>query len=111
MPSTEKNMLTFIETPIFSSSWGGCSQDDDLIKLQNLLMENPEVGNVIPATGGIRKVRFGCGGKGKQGGLRVVYFNKLQDGKIYLLLAYPKSVAKDLTAEQKKTLSALVKDL
>ncbi|WP_413783484.1 hypothetical protein [Aliivibrio fischeri] len=107
----KKKMLTFIETPVFSKSWAAIANDDELSKLQDELMAMPEVGDVIQGTGGVRKLRFGSGSKGKQGGSRVIYYNKLRDGKIYLLLAYPKSVKDDLTSDQKKKLADLVKEL
>lgn len=109
--TNKKKMLTFIETPVFTKLWGDISNDGELAKLQDELMADPEAGDVIQGTGGVRKIRFGTGNKGKRGGSRVIYFNKLSDGKIYLLLTYPKSLIKDLTAEQKKKLSALAKEL
>jgi len=56
------------------------------------LAGNPEAGDVIPESGGCRKVRWSRAGTGKRGGVRIIYFTRLQSGKIWLLLAYPKSM-------------------
>ncbi|TCM61444.1 hypothetical protein EC844_12842 [Acinetobacter calcoaceticus] len=66
---------------------------------------NPEAGDVEPQSGGIRKVRWRGKGKGKQGGLRVIYFNRLANGEIWLLSLYSKDT---ITQLEKKTLRTLV---
>lgn len=56
------------------------------------LAANPEVGEVVPGSGGCRKVRWSRGGTGKRGGVRVIYFTRLACGELWLLLVYAKSV-------------------
>jgi mRNA-degrading endonuclease RelE of RelBE toxin-antitoxin system len=77
--------------------------------LQSQLLETPEVGVRIPGTGGLRKLRWSAEGRGKRGGVRVIYFFVEQRALIVLLLLYPKNVQDDLTAEQKRALRELVR--
>ena len=102
--------MLFIETPIFTRELEGLISDDDYRILQFALSLRPEAGPIIPGSGGLRKVRWGLGGKGKRGGLRVIYY--LDKGKecIYMLLVYPKSRREDLTQEQLRVLRRLVKE-
>ena len=59
---------------------------------------NPESGDVIPGSGGCRKVRWSRTGTGKRGGVRVIHYNQLADGRIYLLLIYAKSARENIPA-------------
>ena len=99
----------FIRTDIFEEDWKDAGlNDDDLRELENLLLENPKAGDVIPHLSGGRKLRFAASGRGKSGGVRVVYVDVVVREHIYLLLAYPKNVRSDLTPEQKRMLSKLI---
>jgi hypothetical protein len=98
--------LTFIETEVFTrrmAKW----EDDTYAELQVELARDPSKGRVIPGTGGLRKIRMAARGKGKRGGARIVYYFVPIDETIYMIFAYDKGEAEDLTAEQKKTLKAL----
>lgn len=75
-------------------------------ELVDHLAHNPEAGDVIPGTGGVRKLRWARGGSGKRGGARVVYFFYRPDCPLYLLLAYAKAQATDLSADEKKAVAA-----
>ena len=100
---------TFILTPGFEQSWASMGLGDkELWQLQRILNNNPETGDVIPGTGGARKVRIPLEGRGKSGGGRVIYVDVVVKERIYLLLAYPKNVQSDLTPEQKKAMLRLV---
>lgn len=66
--------------------------------LVTFIAANPEAGNVVPGSGGLRKVRWGPAGRGKQGGVGVIYYNRLADGEIWLLLIYGKSVEDNIPA-------------
>ena len=68
------------------------------------LATNPEVGDVIPGSGGCRKVRWSRAGSGKQGGVRVIYYLKLASGEIWLLLVYPKSEQANIPAHLLKAI-------
>ena len=85
--------------------------DDELLRLQNLLIEDPGAGDVIQGTGGARKVRIPLGGWGKSGGGRVIYVDVVIKERIYLLMAYPKNVKTDLSPEQQKMVRKLIESI
>jgi len=97
---------TFIELPAFQRVRGEYFDDASFKELQLELMKNPEAGDVIKGTGGLRKVRYADEkrGKGKRGGLRVIYFWKDSDEQFWLFTVYDKDGADDLTSEQRKML-------
>jgi len=103
--------MEFIETPTFTRLLAGLLTDDEYAKLQNVLVENPEGGDIIKGGGGIRKLRFALPGRGKSGGVRVIYYWLRDDGQIYLLLIYPKSKKDDLTDRETAVLREFVKEL
>ncbi len=78
--------------------------DDEYGEMQAFLVERPDAGNIIKGSGGIRKLRLAGSGRGKRGGLRVIYYWWVTKDRISLLLAYPKSEQDDLAAEQLKLL-------
>ncbi len=85
--------------------------DDDAYRaLQNALMQNPEAGDVIEGTGGLRKIRQADPrrGKGKRGGLRVIYYWWLGGAQFWLFTVYDKDQADDLSAEQRKVIKRLL---
>jgi mRNA-degrading endonuclease RelE of RelBE toxin-antitoxin system len=102
--------MEIIETPIFTRKIKDVLSDDEYRKLQWAVVINPEAGRVIPGSGGLRKLKWVIPGKGKRGGLRVIYYWYTQEEKIYMLLPYKKSGQKDLTKEQLKILIEYVKD-
>lgn len=81
-------------------------------KLQRLLMLNPEAGALIPGTGGLRKLRFGDErrGKGKRGGLRVIYYWWDANSQFWLFTIYDKDEASDLTKRQREVLKQMIKN-
>lgn len=85
-------MYTVIETPIFSADAEDIWSEDERGDFCAWLVENPHAGDVIPGSGGCRKVRWTRAGMGKRGGMRVIYFNRLESGVIYLLVIYAKAV-------------------
>jgi mRNA-degrading endonuclease RelE of RelBE toxin-antitoxin system len=102
--------MTFIETPIFTSSVNQYLSEEEYRTLQMSLFMKPTQGALIPGAGGLRKLRVGIGTKGKRGGLRVIYYRHGEDETIYLLLIYPKGRTEDLTRKQLKILSQLVRE-
>ncbi len=102
--------MEFIETPLFTKSIQHVMSDDDLRQLQMSLSLYPSTGRVIPGSGGLRKIRWVGSGKGKRGGLRVIYYWIVSQDQIYLLYAYKKSQQEDLTSEQLKSLKDLVEE-
>ncbi len=99
--------ITVAETQAFVRSAEKIWSDEELAELLDHLAHNPEAGDLIPGTGGVRKVRWGRSGSGKRGGARVIYFYYCLDCPLYLLLAYAKAQATDLTPEEKKAVAAL----
>jgi mRNA-degrading endonuclease RelE of RelBE toxin-antitoxin system len=99
--------MIFIETPIFTEDVLNLLSDEEYAEFQKYLADNPLVGDVIQQTGGLRKVRWSAQGKGKRGGIRVIYYHVTADSQIRLILIYKKSIQDDLTAEQKKFLRQL----
>ena len=91
-------MLTVIETPTFVRLASDYWNDEDRTDFVNFIAGDPEAGAVVPGSGGVRKVRWGSTGRGKRGGVRVIYFNRLTNGEIWLLLIYGKSVRENIPA-------------
>jgi hypothetical protein len=102
---------TFIELPPFERHRQSYLNDERFHEFQQMLMKNPEAGDVIEGTGGLRKVRFADEkrGKGKRGGLRVIYYWWLPGKQFWLYTVYNKDEMDDLTAAQRKALKELLK--
>ena len=83
-------MFSFIETRIFSRLVQGYLTDEEYRNLQLELIRNPEAGNVIRGSGGVRKIRWAAAGSGKRGGYRVIYFVRRAESTIWMLTMYPK---------------------
>lgn len=105
-------MIRFIETPVFTRQIAELLDDEAYAALQAALVFRPELGDLIPGTGGLRKVRWGEArrSRGKRGGVRVIYYWYVDDSLVYLLLAYSKGQRDDLTAEQKRALRRIVEE-
>ncbi len=102
--------MEIIETPIFTKKINDVLSDDEYSRLQWALVINPEAGELIPGGQGLRKLRWSIPGKGKRGGLRIIYYWYVRDSKIYMLLPYKKSEREDLTKEQLKILSNYIRE-
>jgi hypothetical protein len=98
--------LVFFETPLFTRLLPDYLNDESYRGLQRALLENPELGNMMPGTGGFRKVRWEDSrrGKGKRGGLRVIYYSLTAEHQIWFFTLYDKDEATDLTSGEKKVL-------
>jgi RelE toxin of RelE / RelB toxin-antitoxin system len=91
-------MQTFIETKVFSKLVQDYLTDDEYAALQQALIAQPEAGDVIPGSGGVRKLRWNLAGRGKRGGLRVIYYLRSREGQIWMLTLYAKNVAENIPA-------------
>lgn len=102
--------VEFVEAPAFTRHLPKYLDDDEYHLLQIQLARNPDAGSVIPGSGGFRKVRWADTrrGKGRRGGLRVIYYYFVQDRQIFLMTLYGKDEATDLTPKQKKVLKSAV---
>lgn len=102
--------MEFIEASLFTRSLKNYLTEDHYRSLQTALAENPQLGDLIQGTGGFRKVRWSDErrGKGKRGGLRIIYFYFEEDEQIWMLMLYDKDEAADLNKEQKKMLQAAI---
>ena len=99
--------MIFVETPVFTAAANELLTDDDYSAFQQFLIAQPRAGQVIPGTGGLRKVRWSAPNAGKRGGVRVIYYVVDEADQIRLLLIYKKGVKDDLTPSQKKLLRAI----
>src|SRR5580704_6639793 len=106
--------MEFIEAPAFTRYVADYLGDEEYRALQSELARNPEAGDLMPGTGGFRKLRWGDPGRGKgrRGGLRIIYYYFLSDQQIWLMTLYRKNEAADLTPSEKKALkNEIVKEL
>ncbi len=92
-------MYSFIETKLFSRLVADYLTDEEYAKLQNALIEDPELGDLIPGSGGVRKLRWGVAGRGKRGGIRVIYYARSRQGQIWMLTLYAKNVMENISAK------------
>jgi mRNA-degrading endonuclease RelE of RelBE toxin-antitoxin system len=99
--------MIFIETDIFTRRLKDLLSDDEYREFQQYLIANPDAGDVITETGGLRKVRWKAGGKGKSGGVRVIYYHLVAKDHLRLLLIYKKGIKDDLTPDEKAVLRKL----
>ena len=86
-------LVTFVETRLFTKLVRDYLSDGEYASLQHALVANPESGRVIRGSGGVRKLRWGVAGRGKRGGIRVIYYLRLVHGQIWMLTLYAKNVS------------------
>jgi mRNA-degrading endonuclease RelE of RelBE toxin-antitoxin system len=94
---SEISLFTFIETKVFSRLADEFLPDDQLARLQQHLIANPEAGDIVRESGGVRKLRWGATGRGKRGGLRIIYYLRSTQGEIWLLTLYAKNMAESIS--------------
>lgn len=103
--------MVFVETTLFSRLLPEFMSDDEYRGLQCYLIERPDAGAIIRHSGGVRKVRWAAGGKGKSGGLRIIYYWLKADDQIFMLTLYGKGEKEDLTAAELKRIAKLIEEL
>ena len=101
-------IMQFIETSVFTRQVTSLLADDEYSQLLLALSTRPDMGAIIPHGGGLRKVRWSIGKRGKRGGVRVIYYWVVAQGQILMLFMYPKSERDDLTPQQLKILRDIV---
>lgn len=97
--------MEFVETPIFSKLINQYLDDMEYSALQWYLIQNPEKGDIIPQSGGLRKIRWKIAGKGKRGGIRIIYYYKNSLEQIWLLTVYAKNEQANIPIKLLKELS------
>jgi mRNA-degrading endonuclease RelE of RelBE toxin-antitoxin system len=103
-------VMIFIETSIFTKEIQNLISDNNYRMLQTALMLRPDAGSLIRGSGGLRKIRWNLPGIGKRGALRIIYYWNPPD-TIFMLFTYKKTEQEDLTPEQVKLLSGMVREL
>jgi hypothetical protein len=102
--------MRFVETPVFTARLRAHLDDERYRALQLALALRPEQGALIPGTHGLRKLRWAAEGRGKRGGLRLIYFWPPTSDVVYMLYLYAKNEQGDLTPAQTRQLAALVRE-
>ena len=102
--------MEFFETPIFTKLIHMLISAEQYHQLQLFLAERPDAGDIIKGSGGIRKIRWAGSGRGKRGGIRVIYYFISEQDKIFMLYAYPKNEQDDLNSSQIRQLRQMVEE-
>jgi mRNA-degrading endonuclease RelE of RelBE toxin-antitoxin system len=102
--------MVFVETSIFTRQVQELLTDDEYRELQKTLVNRPDAGSLIVGSGGLRKIRWAKQGKGKRGGVRVIYYWAVSQEQILMLFMYPKGERDDLTPVQVKILRQIVEE-
>lgn len=102
--------MEFVEAPFFTQLLPDYLSDDDYRALQHSLARDPEAGDIIPGTGGFRKLRWADRrrGKGKRGGLRVIYYYFIADNQTWLMTLHDKDEVADLSPNERRLLKAAI---
>lgn len=108
---TDLRLITVVETGVFLRQADRICSAEERDALVDYVACNPEAGDIVPGAGGVRKLRWGRSGTGKRGGARVIYFFHHIEMPIYLLLAYAKAQATDMTGDEKRMVTALATTL
>ncbi|MBI3402300.1 MAG: transcriptional regulator [Acidobacteria bacterium] len=103
-------MFAFIETRLFTALLPRYLTDDDYAVLQGTLALNPEAGDLIRGSGGVRKLRWGLEGRGKRGGARIIYYVRSQQSQIWMLTLYAKNEADSIPAQLLKKIKEALDD-
>ena len=103
--------MEFIETSIFTKLIYTYLTDDEYVGLQGYILKYPETGKIVPGSGGVRKLRWAMAGKGKRGGVRVIYYFKKQDDEIWLLTIYSKNEVENIPAHVLRQITKEIKNV
>jgi RelE toxin of RelE / RelB toxin-antitoxin system len=95
-------MFTVVETPLFQNQWPLYWSEDERGEFAAFIATFPDAGDVVPESGGIRKVRWRRAGVGKSGGVRVIYFKRTTEEEVVLLTLYAKSKTDNITGAKLK---------
>lgn len=101
-------MFTVVETPVFQKQWPYYWTEEERGEFAAYIAEFPEAGDVVPNSGGIRKVRWKRPGTGKSGGVRVIYFTRITEEEVVLLLIYAKAKTDNISGQQLKEIRRVI---
>jgi hypothetical protein len=106
-----KRLVTVVETRQFATRATKIWSEEELDAFTSYIAANPEAGDIVAGTGGVRKVRWSSQGRGKRGGVRIIYFFHSEASPLFLLDLYAKNQQSDLNAQDKKELKTFVETL
>lgn len=102
--------MEFIETSIFTRLVYSYLSDDEYLGLQVFMLKYPEAGKIVPGSGGVRKLRWAMAGKGKRGGVRIIYYFRKQESELWMLTIYGKSKIENIPAHILRQIAEEVKN-
>jgi mRNA-degrading endonuclease RelE of RelBE toxin-antitoxin system len=103
-------MMTISETPTFKNDADKIWSEAERLDFFTWLSHNFDLGDVIPRSGGCRKIRWSVSGSGKQGGVRVIYFTQISKGEVWLLVIYKKSTQSTIPAHILKSIREVIEN-
>ena len=103
-------VFTIIETPTFEADARKIWSEEERNAFFAWLAANPEIGDLIPGSGGCRKVRWSIAGSGKRGGVRVIYFTRLAIGEVWFLVIYKKAAKENIPAHILKSIREVMEN-
>ena len=103
-------MFTVVETAMFQKQWPIYWTEDERGAFAAYIAESPTAGDVVPGSGGIRKVRWRRSGTGKSGGVRVIYFTRTTEQEVVLLLMYAKAKTDNITGPKLKEIRRVLEN-
>lgn len=100
---------TFIETNEFTRKWEQLGlTDEELRKLENSILENPQIGKIVKGIGKLRKMRFSLPGRGKRGSMRICYVDFLIQETVYMITAYAKNERENLSQKERNDIKKAI---
>jgi hypothetical protein len=102
--------MVIVETRVFTKRVVTLLTDDEYKDFQAFLVQYPGAGDVIPGTGGLRKVRWAVKGRGKRGGARAIYYRAVSKDTLLMLFIFAKNEQDDLSEDQKRILARIVRE-
>ena len=107
----KQELITVVETASFVTDAKVCMNKEERTEAINMIADNPECGDIVPGGGGIRKVRFAIGGRGKSGGVRIIYYFHNERVPVFLLAVFAKNEHANLTRAETNLLGNAAKML
>ena len=103
-------MFTVVETLLFEKQWPLYWSEEERGEFAAYIAESPNAGDVVPKSGGIRKVRWRRAGTGKSGGVRIIYFKRTLEEEVVLLLIYAKAKTDNITGPKLKDIRRVIEN-